>query len=80
MGIIASAICLTLYYFALNFAKQIYNIGFIEFDKYYLIILVVVLGIFLGFLGLYGLCMMNFLKKYPILPVSHPLTKGSVDW
>lgn len=51
MGIIAAAICLAVYYFAFNFAKQIYNISFIEFDQNYLIILVILLGIFLGFLG-----------------------------
>ena len=37
-------------------------------------------GLFIGFLGLYGLCIANFLRKYPFLPVSHPMTKGSVDW
>ncbi len=36
--------------------------------------------IFLGFLGLYGICMMGFLRKYPMLPVSHPLTSGSREW
>lgn len=38
------------------------------------------LGLFLGFLGTYGLCIQNFLSKYPYIPVSHPMTKGSTDW
>lgn len=37
-------------------------------------------GIFLGFLGLYGICVQHFLTKYPFIPVSHPLTRGSLDW
>jgi hypothetical protein len=38
------------------------------------------IGIFLGFLGLYGLSIQGFMKKYPFIPVSHPLTRGSKDW
>lgn len=53
MGIIASIICLAIFYFAFNFAQRIYNIGFLEFDKSYLVVLIVFLGIFLGFLGSY---------------------------
>lgn len=38
------------------------------------------LGLFLGFLGTYGLSIQSFLKKYPYIPVSHPITVGSRDW
>ena len=37
-------------------------------------------GIFVGFLGAYLLCIRSFLSKYPFLQVSHPLTHGSRDW
>lgn len=37
-------------------------------------------GIFIGFLGLYGLSIQNFMKKYPAIPVSHPMTRGSKNW
>lgn len=37
-------------------------------------------GIFVGFLGAYLLCIRNFLSKYPFVPVSHPLTHGSDAW
>ena len=37
-------------------------------------------GIFVGFLGAYLLCIRNFLSKYPFVPVSHPLTHGSAEW
>jgi hypothetical protein len=38
------------------------------------------IGIFVGFLGAYLLCIRTFLSKYPFLQVSHPLTHGSRDW
>lgn len=38
------------------------------------------IGIFLGFLGAYLLCVTNFLSKHPFVPISHPMTHGSVDW
>lgn len=38
------------------------------------------IGIFLGFLGTYGICIQNFLAKYPYIAVSHPLTYGKTDW
>lgn len=38
------------------------------------------IGLFLGFLGAYGLSIQGFLKRFPFVPVSHPLTKGDVDW
>lgn len=38
------------------------------------------IGIFIGFLGAYILCIRCFLSKYPFLPISHPLTHGSKDW
>ncbi|RME60573.1 MAG: hypothetical protein D6780_03165, partial [Candidatus Dadabacteria bacterium] len=34
---------------------------------------IVEVGIFLGFLGVFGLCVQKFLSTYPIVPVSHPL-------
>jgi hypothetical protein len=37
-------------------------------------------GIFIGFLGAYLLCIRSFLSKYPFLQVSHPLSHGSRDW
>lgn len=37
-------------------------------------------GIFIGFLGAYLLCIRSFLSKYPYVPVSHPLTHGSDRW
>lgn len=37
-------------------------------------------AIFIGFLGAYLLCIRNFLAKYPFVPISHPLTHGSIDW
>jgi cell division transport system permease protein len=51
MGLIGSGICLALYYLIINFASKVFNMGFIEFDKNYLIAIVVLLGISLGFLG-----------------------------
>ena len=41
---------------------------------------VIEVGLFLGFLGIYGMCIQGFLKRFPYLPVSHPLTRGSVEW
>lgn len=38
------------------------------------------LGVFVGFLGAYLLCIRNFLSKHPFIPVSHPLTHGSDRW
>jgi hypothetical protein len=38
------------------------------------------IGIFIGFLGAYLICIRNFLSKYPFITVSHPLTHGSDRW
>jgi hypothetical protein len=38
------------------------------------------IGIFLGFLGAYLICIRSFLSKYPCVAVSHPLTHGSKEW
>ncbi len=38
------------------------------------------IGITVGFMGVYGLSIVNFMRKYPFIPVSHPLTAGSRDW
>jgi len=35
---------------------------------------------FLGFLGVYVLSVAGFLKRFPFVPVSHPLTRGSNEW
>lgn len=51
MGIIASVICLTIYYFAINIASKFYNLAIFAFDVKYLVILIFVLGVFFGFLG-----------------------------
>jgi hypothetical protein len=37
-------------------------------------------GLFLGFLGMYVLSVLNFLSKLPFIPVSHPQTQGKIDW
>jgi Ni/Fe-hydrogenase subunit HybB-like protein len=36
--------------------------------------------ILLGFIGVYGLAFLSFLKKFPFIPVSHPLTHDSIEW
>jgi hypothetical protein len=38
------------------------------------------IGLFIGFLGCYLLCIRAFLSKFPFVPVSHPLTHGSAEW
>lgn len=38
------------------------------------------IGIFAGFVGIYGLSILSFMKRFPFIPVSHPLTRGSIDW
>lgn len=38
------------------------------------------LGIFIGFLGAYLLCVRGFLNKHPVVPVASPLTHGSQEW
>ncbi|RIL09681.1 MAG: hypothetical protein DCC75_05980 [Proteobacteria bacterium] len=38
------------------------------------------LGLFLGFLGAYVLSIQGFLSRYPFVPFSHPLARGSVEW
>lgn len=37
-------------------------------------------GLFFGFMGVYGLAIQNFMSQVPFIPVSHPATVGSVDW
>jgi cell division transport system permease protein len=51
MGMISATICLSIYYFAINIASKFYNLSIFTFDVKYLIVLVIVLGIFFGFLG-----------------------------
>lgn len=41
---------------------------------------IVEVAVFLGFLGAYLLSIRSFLAKVPFLPVSHPMTRGSIDW
>ena len=36
--------------------------------------------IFLGFLGVYGLSVTGFLKRFPYAPLSHPVTRGVTNW
>ncbi len=38
------------------------------------------LGLFLGFLGMYGLSVQGFRAKYPFVGLSHPLTYGDSRW
>lgn len=38
------------------------------------------IGMFLGFLGAYGLSVIGFLGKYPFIQVSHPATAGKTNW
>ena len=38
------------------------------------------LGIFLGFFGAYALSISSFWKKYPSVPVGHPLSHQSIEW
>jgi hypothetical protein len=38
------------------------------------------IGIFMGFLGAYGLSIQNFMKHVPFIAFSHPMAKGSIDW
>ncbi len=38
------------------------------------------IGLFIGFLSLYVLSVRSFLGNLPIVPISHPLTHGSVKW
>jgi cell division transport system permease protein len=51
MGLIASAICIGVYYLGLNIIKSFYIIDFIDFNLLYAALIIVVLGILLGFLG-----------------------------
>lgn len=51
IGIIAALICLGLYYVLLDFIDNYYRIPLIDFDKNYLIGIIFLLGMFLGFLG-----------------------------
>ncbi len=37
-------------------------------------------GLFLGFLGIFGYVTRSFLAEVPFVPISHPLTKGDIDW
>ena len=37
-------------------------------------------GMFIGFLGAYILCIRGFLNKHPVVPVASPLTHGSTEW
>lgn len=41
---------------------------------------IVDVGLFLGFLGIYALSILNFMSKYPYIPVSHPQTQNRTDW
>jgi hypothetical protein len=41
---------------------------------------VVEVALFLGFMAAYLLCITGFMSRYPYIPVSHPQTRGSVDW
>ncbi|MBK8947055.1 MAG: hypothetical protein IPM32_17550 [Ignavibacteriae bacterium] len=53
MGIFSSIICLVIYILIENFLSQIYAAQFIKNETYYIVSLIIILGIFLGFLGSY---------------------------
>ena len=38
------------------------------------------IGVTLGFLGGYFLCITNFMSKFPYVPVSHPQSRGITKW
>ena len=38
------------------------------------------LGVTLGFMGGFVLCIHGFLARYPYVPVSSPLMRGSTEW
>jgi hypothetical protein len=38
------------------------------------------LGIFLGFLGIFGYTTRSLLSVVPFVPISHPTIKGDIDW
>lgn len=38
------------------------------------------IALFLGFLGIYFLCVTDFMRKFPYVPVSHPQTRGITKW
>ncbi len=53
MGIIASIICIILFYFSYSFLSKLYNLSQFKFNLYYFLAFIVVLGMLLGFLGSY---------------------------
>ena len=53
MGLIASIITLTIFYFSYSFASKLYNLSQFEMNPYYLMVFTIVLGMFLGLLGSY---------------------------
>jgi cell division transport system permease protein len=53
MGLIASLICLTIFYFTYTFASKLYNLSQFELNPYYLLTFIIILGMFLGLLGSY---------------------------
>ncbi|MBX7137942.1 MAG: hypothetical protein K1X83_08165 [Oligoflexia bacterium] len=42
--------------------------------------ILVEISIYLGFLGAYLLSIQSFITKFPFVPVSHPMTRGSKSW
>lgn len=38
------------------------------------------IGIFLGFLGIYGLCLLGFIDRYPYIAVASPMTRAKNKW
>jgi len=51
MGLIAAGSCIGLFFLVVNFAAKFSNFGFFEFNQNYLLVMILILGIFLGFLG-----------------------------
>jgi hypothetical protein len=41
---------------------------------------IVDIGLFIGFLGLYGLCVLGFLDRHPYIAVASPMTRAENKW
>lgn len=51
LGAIAAGLCLGIFYLVFYFGAKFYRIDFIQFERDYIVALVILLGMFLGFLG-----------------------------
>lgn len=74
---VLSAVCLIIF---IGMWLERYIIVMPQFTPDYIPFSPIEAGIFFGFLGIYVLSILNFLEKYPFIPISHPLTYGESDW